>query len=252
MRVTHRCGLTLALVSTFAMACAGPGQTPASGRAAAWGYVTLVRPQGAAADRMGIAYGDGRLRDVERVDYSRPGFAVVYVAGVPVPSNGEPLRLSIEEGPVGPRLAPAYAATGVSVHIVAVNRTRAVRVLSSPSAGLVRKLEPGESIELALPGAGEHAFHLLGSAGASAIVFAAPGPFSLVSSTGRYELADLAPGHLLLHTWHPRFPPSTAWIDLAVGEVLRQDLELGLGVGASEREVEPDTDPESEMSHATH
>jgi hypothetical protein len=48
----------------------------------------------------------------------------------------------------------------------------------------------------------------------------------VVSSAGSFELLDLEPGRAHLHAWHPRFPPASAWIDLAPGKSQRVDLEL--------------------------
>jgi hypothetical protein len=70
---------------------------------------------------------------------------------------------------------------------------------------------------------------LLDVAGEQARVFAAPGPFRVVSSSGRYELRDLQPGRAHLRAWHPRFPPSSAWVDLAAGASQRVDFELRVG-----------------------
>jgi hypothetical protein len=48
----------------------------------------------------------------------------------------------------------------------------------------------------------------------------------VVSSAGSFELPDLEPGRAHLRAWHPRFPPASAWIELAPGQSRRVDLEL--------------------------
>ena len=65
-----------------------------------------------------------------------------------------------------------------------------------------------------------------GQGEAEARVFAAPGPFQVVSSAGRFALADLDPATARLHAWHPRFPPATDPVSLAAGTATRVDLEL--------------------------
>lgn len=236
----------VALGAVVALACAGaPSVSP--GKAAAWGFVKLVPRAGTESPSSSTAYGDRRLREAPRVDYSRPGFAVVFVEADVPRSAGPSTELALRPGVVGVRLVPQHAAVAVGDPLVAVNRTDARRILSCPSTGMLKQIEPGESFEFELTVAGEHTFHLLGADAVSATFFAAPGPFSVVSPAGRYELRDLEPGRALLRSWHPRLPPAAQWVDLAAGEVVRQDMEMGVGLGTGVRETD-----EKEISRASH
>jgi hypothetical protein len=235
-------GRLMTVAAALALACAtGPPGTPAAGKAVAWGYLTLVPPAGLETGSAG-AYGDRRLRYAERVDYSTPGFAVVYLAaaeGGPRvarthrPGGTQDVSLTVEIGSVGPRLVPRHAALGQGDRVTLRNRTEVVQLLSCPSTGVVERLAPGESVGWVFAEPGEHAVHLLGGAGDVATLFVAPGPFSTVSTAGRWVLDGLSPGAFDLRSWHPRQPPSSTRISLEPGEVLRHDLEVGVGlVGA--------------------
>jgi hypothetical protein len=242
-------------VSALALACAsGTPAPPTSGKAVAWGYVTLV-PRGELSTATGGAYGDRRLRDAELVDYSRPGFAVVYVAS----SDGEPPRrvssgdaatrdvaLTVETCALGARLAPRHAALAQGDRVVVSNRTDVDQLVSCPSAGVVAKIAAGESLAFTLALPGEHAVHLLGSSvgdgvggssDAQTTLFVAPGPFSTLSAAGRFVLEDLAPGRIELRSWHPRFPPRTEHVELTPGESRRLDIEIGVGLYELEEPV---------------
>ena len=212
--------------------CAHKPAPPAPDRASAWGYVRLVPHEGLAAPSAGSAsYGDRRLADVALVDYSRPGFAVVYVADAAPAPAGTPARLAIRDEALGPRLAPAHAALAAGGTLEIRNESAAVRLVSCPAAGVVRRLGAGEALAIPLPSAGEWPVHLLDAPGEPARVFAAPGPFAVASAVGRFELADLPPGRHQLVAWHPRFPPASAAVELAAGRTQRVDLELRVGAG---------------------
>ena len=59
-------------------------------------------------------------------------------------------------------------------------------------------------------------------------MFVSPGPFVVVATDGRFELDGLSPGRHELLAWHPRFPPTRAWLELAPDSVVRSDLEMGV------------------------
>jgi hypothetical protein len=172
-------------------------------------------------------YADPALREVEFVDYSRPGFAVVYLEGTPSPGGTAPFQ--IRDGQLRPYLEPHHAAVGVGGALRVTNASREAHVVSLPDAELVRRLGPGETLEIPLPEAGEHAFFLLDAPAELGRVFVAPGRFAVASERGRFELRELPPGRLRVHAWHPRFPPSSRELELVPGHAVRIDLELGVG-----------------------
>ena len=108
------------------------------------------------------------------------------------------------------------------------NDSGAAHVLSAPALGLVRRLEPGEQVEIAVADAGEQSLFLLDVPRSESTVFVSPGPFVVVSADGRFELSGLAPGRHALLAWHPRFPPARASLELAPDSVVRLDLEMGV------------------------
>jgi hypothetical protein len=190
--------------------------------------VRLVPREGLTPGKAGSAsYGDRRLRDVEFVDYSRPGFAVVY-AEAPSPLGGD-LAFAIRDSRVGTRIEPAHGAVGAGGRVIVRNESPNAQVVSYPAADLVRKVAPGESLEIAVPRAGEQGLFLIGRP-VEATVFAAPGPYTVVSASGRFAL-DLPPGPRRLRAWHPRFPTAAADVDLASGARVQVDFDLGLGHG---------------------
>lgn len=212
------------------LACAGAPAPPAPGTSQAWGELRLVPREGVQPGHAGGgSYGDRRLRDVEFVDYSKPGFAVVYVEEHRAPA-GE-LTLHLRADRIGTSIDPSYAAVGAAGRIVVQNDSPAAHLLSYPAAGVVSRLAPGERTELVVPRAGEQGLFLLDVPAAVATVFAAPGPFSVVSSTGRYTLSDLTPGHREIRAWHPRFPPAARSVELAPDTPVRLDIEIGVGRG---------------------
>lgn len=235
----RRWGAVFALPALAALvACATTATPPAPGRSTAWGYLKLVPHEGLESGGGGGAYGDRRMRDVRLVDYSRPGFAVVYLEGAgdggpdaPGVAVANDVRLTIRPGPISTRLEPAHLALAAGGSVRIANASDSARLLSCPEVGLVRSLAPGDVATVALPHAGAYAFFLLDVPGASSTVFAAPGVFSVVSDSGRFELANVAPGRRQLHAWHPRLPPASHWIELAPGQVQRLDLEMGVGRG---------------------
>ena len=177
----------------------------------------------------GGAYQDRRLASVELVDYARPGFVVVWLDGVDRPGAGA--RLAIRANEFETRLEPTWAAVSAGGTLDLVNSTREAHTVSCPSLGVVQRVAPGESLELKVADAGGHALFLLDRPQVEGGVFAAAGPFAVLTSTGRFELRDLAPGPTKLHAWHPRFPPVARSIDVVPDEAMRVDLEMGVGRG---------------------
>jgi hypothetical protein len=213
-------------------ACASAPPPPAPGTAQAWGDLRLVPREGVEPSAGGGSYGDRRLRDVEFVDYTRPGFAVVYVEREPAPAGS--LALAIRESRIATEIAPAEAAVGAAGRVRVRNETDVAHVLSYPAAGRIVRVAPGAEASFDLPRSGEQRLFVLDVPSATATLFAAPGPFSVVSPTGRFLLDGLAPGPSRLRVWHPRFPPAERGVELAPDVSLRVDLEIGVGHGGGE------------------
>ncbi len=211
-----------------AVACAsGPGAHHAPGDTAAAGSLRLVPREGVTPGRPGGgAYGDRRLRDVAFVDYAHPGFAVVYLDGGRSP--GGRADVAIRDTRTRVVLSPEHAALGVGGVIVVRNDARDPHVVSCPAAQIVRRVAPGESVEIPASEAGERALFLLDAKSAEALVFVAPGPFAVTAEDGSFELHDLPPGTQRLRAWHPRFPPAARTVDLVSGELVLVDIELGV------------------------
>lgn len=223
--------IALLLAVLLIASCATVPPAPAPGTGTVYGTVRLVPRQGVTPSPGGGAssYSDPRLRDVRLVDYSRPGFVVVY-ADAPERAPTV-LSLAIREGRLGPHIDPQRAALGAGGVLRVANETSQARVVSLPEAGVLERLEPGATLELALEDSRAHAVHLLGSPHASAEVFVAPGRYAVASPAGRWSLRDLPPGPVTLHTWHPRFPPTVRETQVPSDQLLELDLEIGVDVG---------------------
>jgi hypothetical protein len=218
------------IAAWLGLACAagGPG-APAPGTSQARGHVRLVPREGVTpGGHGGGSYGDRRLRDVEFVDYTRPGFAVVYTEAASAP--GGELAFAIQDGRVGTRIEPANGAVGAAGRVLVRNESAEAHLLSYPAANLVRNLAPGDELAIPVPRAGEQGVFLLDRQ-VSATFFAAPGPFTVVSAAGNFELPGLKPGPLRLRVWHPRFPTAVEDVVLEPDVSLQVDFELGLGRG---------------------
>ena len=217
-------------VLALLLGCSSVPAPPPAGSSQAWGHVVLVPREGVTpGGATPSSYGDRRLADVEFVDYARPGFSVVYTESGP--ARSDVLALSIVDARAGLRVEPELAAVGSAGRIVLHNETDEAHVVSYPAADLVRRVEPGERLELAVPHKGEQAVFLLDGPAIRSIVFAAPGPYTVVAASGRYVLPDLLPGAHTLRVWHPRFPPASRDVMLLDGESLELDLEIGVGRG---------------------
>ena len=100
------------IAAWLGLACAAgvPG-APAPGTSQAFGHVRLVPREGVTpGGQGGGSYSDRRLRDVEFVDYTRPGFAVAY-AEAASPPGGE-LVFAIQDWRVSTRIEPENGAVG--------------------------------------------------------------------------------------------------------------------------------------------
>jgi hypothetical protein len=220
----------LALVLATVACATGAPAPPTAGTGTAWGYLKLVPHEGVTPVKPGASpYADRRMRDVEFVDYSKPGFAVVHLDSGPSPRGSA--ALEIRTTGVRTRLDPPQVAVGAGGSVVVTNSAATAHVLSAPALGFLRRLEPGEHAEIALPNAGEQSLFLLDVPRSEATLFVSPGPFVVVSADGRFELSGLAPGHYAVMAWHPRFPPVRASLDLAADQVVRLDLEMGVDQG---------------------
>lgn len=232
LRNSHRIELLAHLLTATLLACASliacaSGPPAVEGEeTGAWGYLRLVPPDGVhVPSSSGGSYGDRRMADVTFVDYSRPGFAVVYTDGPP--RAAEPVTLAIRDGRVGPSFAPHFAVQRVGGDVVVENATTEVHTISCPRSGLIARIDPGSRLSVPLNAAGEYEIYALDLPGVTSRVFIAPGDFSVVSPSGRYALTGLSAGHYELHAWHPRFPSATQAVELAPGVVRRLDFELG-------------------------
>jgi hypothetical protein len=204
-----------------------------------YGYLKLVphegvSQQGSTAGSSSSAYGDRRYSGTALVDYSKPGFAVVYLDGPPLESPGAPLVVTLRSEGDGAALAPANGAVALGGEVVVRNAGDTPHVVSIPAAAVLRALAPGDSLAIQAREAGELEVFVPGASAAAARVFVAPGPFAVVSDAGRFELLDVEPGARRLHAWHPRLPPSERSVELAAGRVVRVDLEVGVGLAAQD------------------
>lgn len=223
-------GLGFALI-----ACVNTPAPPAADRSTAWGNVALVPHEGVTPGTGSSGYSDRRLENVRFVDYSHPGFAVVYTEGRPHGREQEQVSLVLKMRAGRAIFEPAAVALPHGASIELTNDTDRAHTVSIPSRGVVRRVAPGESVRVAIDGSGRNDLFLLGG-NATATVFAAPGPFTVVDSSGRFELRDLDPGTHRITVWHPRFPASVRKIDLVPGAATRIDLELGVDVQSSDPE----------------
>lgn len=226
------------LAAAVLVACAGAPPPPMGGTGTLFGDVRLTPRQGVTpptAARSGGGYDDPRLRGARLVDYSRPGFAVVYLDGA------APARISaaiaIRSTALGTRFDPSGVALAAGTKLVVANETREPHVVSLPRSGEVRQLAPGERFEVELAEAGPHPIYLL-DLQAEAVAFAAPGPFSVVDSAGAWQLRDLAPGPAVLRTFHPRFPSAAQRVQITAGQRQRVDLEIGVDLIGGEHHAD--------------
>lgn len=226
-----RLGIALCLWAG-ALACAPTLAPPAPDRAGVLGVVELVPREGIPAPGAHAgAYGDRRLRDVRLVDYSTPGFSVVYLDTGEAP--GGVARLAVVAGLTEPHLTPRLVATGAGGTVQIDNRSPVPATVSVPRLSRIETIPPGGSVVLALPEPGEVEAFLLGG-GDSAVVWASPGPWTRPDADGRFALGDLPPGRHRLRAWRPRFPSAETQVELLPGQILRDvRIEIGVGLGES-------------------
>lgn len=225
------CALALVPIWLALHSCAGT-RALEPGAGVVWGYVTLVPNAGVEPPTaMGGSYGDRALRDVVLVDYTRPGFVVVY-ADDQRPSDARS-RLAIRRIRTRVRMEPAESIAGIEGEIILTNETSSEHTVSDATAGVIRMLPPGAELRIVDPTPGLHRIRILGAAETGADVFVAPAHSIQVSESGRYELAGLSPGPHRIHAWHPRLPPTVRRIVLPPDRSLRLDLPIGVGVERS-------------------
>jgi hypothetical protein len=217
-------------IATLCLACAQTPPPPTPGTGTLFGDLHLVPREGVHMPASsGGAYQDRAMADVELVDYSKPGFAVVWLEdGAPVARGAQ---VTIRANEFETRLEPAWTALAAGETLELLNATPEAHTVSCPSLGVVQQIAPGESLKLKVADAGGHSLFLLDRPQVEGGVFAATGPFAVLTATGRFELRDLAPGPTKLHAWHPRFPPVARTIDIVPDEAMRVDLEMGVGRG---------------------
>jgi hypothetical protein len=228
----------LQFTAALALACASspPAPAPAPGRATLVGTFRLVPHQGVKLPAGGAGgYADPRLRDARLVDYSRPGFAVVYLERGTAPAGTA--RIAVRASEFGARFDPEYAALGADGLLTLANETSRPQVVSIPSLGAVRRLEPGGQYAQRVA-AGAHDVFLLGADSQSS-VFAAPGPFARVEPGGHWELRDLEPGLARVRTWHPRFPAIAREVELVAGRTEQLALEVGVDRSGGDTHASP-------------
>jgi hypothetical protein len=224
-----RLWVCLTLVAVFGPGCVSPPE-PDPQSATVWGYVRLVPKANAAS--AGGGYGDRRLANVKRVDYSHTKYAVVF-SPTPSAHGRVPLEFVVRRGYGGPQIIPPFASASLAAGIRVRNETDEYQILSAPGAGWLERLAPGQSAEIDELSAGELTVHLLGLPAAkqpiSAQVWIAAGIIAEVEPSGRYTIRDLDAGPLQLRAWHPRLPPSAIHeVDLSRGRVQRVDFEIGV------------------------
>jgi hypothetical protein len=174
------------------------------------------------------AYGDRRLRDVQLVDYSKPGPCVVYLDLGARP--GGSAELVVEDSLAGARLNPRFAAVGAGGAVAIENRTGSDVVVSVPAADRVERIDAGHSLSVPADRAGPLEIFLLG-ADEPARVWVAPGPWVHPDADGHFVLTGLAPGRAALRAWHPRLPSAAAEVELRAGETATVNFEIGVGRG---------------------
>jgi hypothetical protein len=233
-----RARVAIAWVATAAWlaACAHEPAAPAvaPGTANVAGTVRLVPHEGLPAHPASDAYGDRRLRDVQLVDYSKPGTSVVYLDLGARP--GGRVELAVEESLAGVRLEPRFAAVGAGGEVAVANRTREEAILSLPALARVERIAPGATLRVRADRPGPLEIYRLG-ADEPARVWVSPGPWVRPDASGHFALTGLAPGRVTLRAWHPRLPSAAAEVLLRAGETATVNLEIGVGRGESAHEA---------------
>jgi hypothetical protein len=210
-------------------ACATPPE-PDPETATVWGYVRLAPKKDLPG--AGGGYGDRRLADVKRFDYSHPRHAIVFTTGRASVSSPPPV-VAIREETGRLALDPPFASASRSQGLTIRNETAEPRIVSVPAVGWLRRIDAGGSARLDPDREGELTLHLLGGPASAtpptARIWIAEGLIAEVDASGRYVLGGLPPGAVELRAWHPRLPPTRAFaLELSRGDVERLDLEIGV------------------------
>lgn len=215
-------------LALIGLACAAAPPAPTHGRGTLFGDLRLVPHPGVTMpDASDPSYQDRRMRDARIVDYSKPGFAVVYLDGAT--AEGERVDLSIRANEFETRLEPRWLALAAGGTVAVHNTTGEPHTVSCPSLSLVARVAPGESLEVPVKAPGAHSVFLLDRPQVESGFFAAPGPYAVLTRDPRFELRDLPPGRAELHAWHPRLPPIARSVEVVADAVVRVDLEMGVG-----------------------
>jgi hypothetical protein len=215
------------VLALIALACASAPPAPSHGRGTLFGDLRLVPHAGVTMPDAGDpTYQDRRMRDTRIVDYSQPGFAVVYLDGQP--ATGERVDVSIRANDFETRLEPRWLALAAGGTVALHNTTGEAHTVSCPSLSLVARVGPGESLEISAKTAGAHSIFLLDRPQVESGFFAAPGPYAVLTRDPRFELRDLPPGRAELRAWHPRLPPTARAVEVVADSVVRVDLEMGV------------------------
>jgi len=227
VKYTRTALLALASISPWLAGCAGGPGEPAASTGTLWGQVRLVRNEGVtAANTEEPFYQDRALRDVQFVDYSRPGFAVLYLEDGS--GGGEPAVLRIDGSRFGAKLRPRTAAVGPAGIVSIENADTSSHTVSCAQAQLLRTLAPGEQVTIQPSSPGPYEIFLLDAAGEETLVVVAPGSFAVTSERGSWELANLAPGPAVLHLWHPRFPAISRTLEVEADTISKVEIEIGV------------------------
>jgi hypothetical protein len=220
-------------LALLTLACASAPPAPAPGRGTVFGELRLAPHPGVTMPSANDpSYADPRMRDTRLVDYSKPGFAVVYLDGPPAP--GERAELAIRANQFETRLEPRWVAVAAGGTVSVRNASDEPHTVSCPSLGKVVKLAPGDAVELSASLEGAQSVFLLDRPQVESGFFAAPGPYAVLTQSPYFELRDLPPGTIALHAWHPRLPPLERSVDVVAGQSTRVDLVMGVGVADAE------------------
>ena len=230
MHLARSFGAWRAVGVVVCLSCASAPPAPAPGRGTLFGDLKLVPREGVhMPDPKDTSYADPRLAGVSLVDYSKPGFAVVWLDADSAPPTRAKTPVTIRENEFGVRLEPAWAAASAGGTLALLNATAEAHTVSCPSLGRVEQIAPGQTLELTLGETGAHALFLLDRPQVEGGVFVAPGAYAVLGQSGRFELRDVAPGHAQLHAFHPRFPPVALPVDVVPDRAVRVDVLMGVG-----------------------
>lgn len=211
----------------FFIGCVTPPPPPQPGTGTLWGYVQLVPRKGVKPAKNGGSYGDHRFRDTEFVDYSQPGFAVVYLHDGTSP--GGTARINIKSNRFGTKFDVEHTVVGKGGKVVLINTDSEEHVISCPQAEILSQLVPGDKLEIPANSLGVLNIFLLNVPEAKVTVFVSPGPYAVASTSGRWELRNLKPGGVTLYTHHPRFPSTRKDVQILPDKLQKIDIEIGVG-----------------------